>query len=124
MQNLLAGSIVRSFVRPLLVSALLIGWLSGCATSEGLSQKSKGYYQEGVASLEHDQQKAFVSFQKAVKIDPSNQEARYGLGHILTLQGKFHQAEEEFLAATKLDENYSEAYTYLGQVLEPRGARP
>jgi Tfp pilus assembly protein PilF len=103
---------------PLLVSALLIGWLSGCATSEGSVQKSKGYYQEGIASLEYDQQKAFVSFQKAVKLDPNNKEARYGLGHILALQGKLVQAEEEFTIATKLDEDYSEAYTYLGQVLE------
>jgi type IV pilus assembly protein PilF len=105
----------------MLVSVLLIGWLSGCATSEGSVQKSKGYYQEGLASLEQDQQKAFVSFQKAVQLDPNNKEARYGLGHILTMQGKFSQAEEEFVAATKLDENYSEAYTYLGQVLEKQG---
>ena len=47
MQNLVAGSIVRHSARPLLVLALLIGWLSGCATSEGSAQKSKGYYQEG-----------------------------------------------------------------------------
>jgi type IV pilus assembly protein PilF len=105
----------------MLVSVLLIGWLSGCATSERSVQKSKGYYQEGLASLEQDQQKAFVSFQKAVQLDPNNKEARYGLGHILTMQGKFSQAEEEFVAATKLDENYSEAYTYLGQVLEKQG---
>jgi len=112
------GSIIRPLACPLLVSALLIGWLSGCATSEGAAQKSKGYYQEGIASLEYDQQKAFVSFQKAVKLDPNNKEARYGLGHILALQGKLVQAEEEFTIATKLDEDYSEAYTYLGQVLE------
>ncbi|MEI8015167.1 MAG: tetratricopeptide repeat protein [Nitrospira sp.] len=118
MQIRCVGSIIRSLACPLLVSALLIGWLSGCATSEGSAQKSKGYYQEGIASLESDQQKAFVSFQKAVKIDPNNKEARYGLGHILALQGKLVQAEEEFTIATKLDENYSEAYTYLGQVLE------
>ena len=118
MQPLFAGSIVRTFARLLLVSALLIGGLSGCATSAGTAQKSKGYYQEGLASLEHDQQKAFVSFQKAVKLDPNNKEARYALGHILAMQGKFPQAEEEFVAATNLDENYSEAYTYLGQVLE------
>ena len=117
MQHLFAGSIVRTFARLLLVSALLIGGLSGCATSAGTAQKSKGYYQEGLASLDHDQQKAFVSFQKAVKLDPNNKEARYGLGHILAMQGKFPQAEEEFVAATQLDENYSEAYTYLGQVL-------
>ena len=116
-----AGSIVRSLASPLLAMALLIGWLPGCATSEGSAQKSKGYYQEGVASLEHDQQKAFVSFQKAVQFDPDNKEARYGLGHILALQGKLPQAEEELRAATKLDESYSEAYTYLGQVLEKQG---
>jgi type IV pilus assembly protein PilF len=118
MQNIFAGSICRTVTCSMLVSALLIGWLSGCATSEGSVQKSKGYYQEGLASLDHDQQKAFVSFQKAVKLDPNNKEARYGLGHILAMQGKLPQAEEEFVAATKLDENYSEAYTYLGQVLE------
>ena len=118
MQIRRVGSIIRPLACPLLVSALLIGWLSGCATSEGSAQKSKGYYQEGIASLEYDQQKAFVSFQKAVKLDPNNKEARYGLGHILALQGKLVHAEEEFTAATKLDDSYSEAYTYLGQVLE------
>jgi type IV pilus assembly protein PilF len=121
MQDFVVGSLVRSFAYPLCVSALLIGWLPGCATSEGSVQKSKGYYQEGLASLDYDQQKAFVSFQKAVKLDPNNKEARYGLGHILALQGKLTQAEEELTAATKLDENYSEAYTYLGQILEKRG---
>jgi tetratricopeptide (TPR) repeat protein len=123
-QNLFAGSIVRQFACPLFVLALVIGWLPGCATSEESVQKSKGYYQEGVASLDHDQQKAFVSFQKAVTLNPRNKEARYGLGHILALQGKLPQAEEEFRAATKLDENYSEAYTYLGQVLEKQERWP
>jgi type IV pilus assembly protein PilF len=120
-QDLFAGWNVRSYARPLLVLALFIGWLPGCATSEESLQKSKGYYQEGVATLDRDQQKAFVSFQKAVRTNPDNKEARYGLGHILALQGKLPQAEEEFQAATKLDENYSEAYTYLGQVLEKEG---
>lgn len=117
---LCTGSIIRKFARPLLL-ALLIGWLPGCAVSDESLQKSKGYYQEGIASLDHDQQKAYVSFQKAVKLDPGNKEARYGLGHILALQGKLPQAEEEFKAATQLDESYSEAYTYLGQVLEKQG---
>jgi type IV pilus assembly protein PilF len=119
--DLFTGSRVRSFAVSVLGLTLVVGWLPGCATSEGLAQKSKGYYQEGLASLEHDQQKAFVSFQKAVKLDPNNKDARYGLGHILALQGKLAQAEEEFIAATKIDENYSEAYTYLGQVLESQG---
>ncbi|TKB57234.1 MAG: tetratricopeptide repeat protein [Nitrospira sp.] len=118
-------SSVASLVRPCaglgVALVLVVGWLSGCATSDVSAQKSKGYYQEGVASLESDQQRAFVSFQKAVKLDPNNKEARYGLGHILAMQGKLPQAEEELMAATKLDENYSEAYTYLGQILEREG---
>ena len=120
-QNLNADWVVRSSACPLLVLALLSGWLIGCATSEESLQKSKGYYQEGVATLDHDQQKAFVSFQNALRLNPNNKEARYGLGHILALQGKLPQAEEEFLAATKLDENYSEAHTYLGQILGKEG---
>jgi type IV pilus assembly protein PilF len=113
--------IVRPCAGVGVVLVLVVGWLPGCATSDVSVQKSKGYYQEGVASLESDQQKAFVSFQKAVKLDPNNKEARYGLGHILAMQGKLPQAEEELMAATKLDENYSEAYTYLGQILEREG---
>ncbi len=97
--------------------ALAVGVASGCATSEESRQKSKGYYQEGLASLETDRQKAFVSFQKAVQENPANKEAHYGLGHILSLQGKFSQAEQEFRTAVKIDESYSEAHTYLGQVL-------
>jgi type IV pilus assembly protein PilF len=121
MQISFAALIVRPFAGVGVVLVLVVGWLAGCATSDVSAQKSKGYYQEGVASLESDQQKAFVSFQKAVKLDPNNKEARYGLGHILAMQGKLPQAEEELMAATKLDENYSEAYTYLGQILEREG---
>ncbi len=115
------GPITRVRVCSLVALGLAIAWLPGCATSEESIQKSKGYYQEGVASLEYDQQKSYVSFQKALKLDPGNKEARYGLGHILALQGKLPQAEEELRAATALDENYSEAYTYLGQVLQKQG---
>ncbi len=53
-----------------------------------------------------------------VFLDPDNKESRYGLGHILTPQSKLPQAEEEFLAAIAIDGNYSEAHTYLGQILE------
>ena len=102
----------------LLAFGVQIMWCTaGCATSEETKQKSKGYYQEGMASLDRDRQKAYVSFQKAVQLDPGNKEAHYGLGHILVYQGKLPQAEAEFREAVKIDENYSEAHTYLGQVL-------
>src|SRR5512134_1871828 len=99
------------------VCLLTASFIGGCATSEETKQKSKGYYQEGMASLEGDRQKAYVSFQKAVQLNPDNKEARYGLGHILVYQGKLAQAEAEFRSAISIDEDYSEAHTYLGQVL-------
>lgn len=95
----------------------LVTVLAGCATSEESIKKSQGYYQEGVATLATDRQKAFVSFQKSVQLNPNNKEARYALGHVYAMQGKLSLAEEEFRAAIKIDDNYSEAYTYLGQIL-------
>ncbi len=95
----------------------VIGVLAGCAADKEALRKSQGYYQEGVASLPGDRQKAFVSFQKSVQLNPDNKEARYALGHVYALQGKLFNAEEQFRAAIKIDETYSEAHTYLGQVL-------
>jgi type IV pilus assembly protein PilF len=109
---------------PILIVLLAAGLLSGCATSEEAKQRSKGYYQEGMASIDTDRQKAFVSFQKAVQINPDNKEARYGLGHILVYQGKMVQAEAEFREAIRIDEDYSEAHTYLGQVLASQDRWP
>jgi tetratricopeptide (TPR) repeat protein len=95
----------------------LVTILVGCASDKEALRKSEGHYQEGVASLPVDRQKAFVSFQKSVQLNPDNKEARYALGHVYTLQNKLPLAEEQFLAAIKIDESYSEAHTYLGQVL-------
>ena len=91
--------------------------LTGCATDKEVIRKSQGHYQEGVASLPGDRQQAFVSFQKSVQLNPANKESRYALGHVYALQGKLPLAAEQFRAAIKIDESYSEAHTYLGQVL-------
>ena len=105
--------------RSVFVAAGLL--VSACAATEEALQKSQGHYQEGVATLSGDRQKAFVSFQKAVQLNPKNKEARYGLGHVYALQGKLAQAEEEFRSAIQIDDAYSEAHTYLGQVLASQG---
>lgn len=91
--------------------------LSGCVSDKEALRKSQGYYQEGVASLPGDRQKAFVSFQRSVQLNPANKEARYALGHVYALQGKLSLAEQQFREAINIDESYSEAHTYLGQIL-------
>jgi len=110
-------SMVRRAIRVVaLISTVASLALAGCASEENI-RKSKGYYQEGLARLGTDQQQAYVSFQKAVKLNPDNKEAHYGLGHVYASQGKFKQAEEEFREAIRIDPDYAEAHTYLGQVL-------
>jgi Tfp pilus assembly protein PilF len=96
---------------------------SGCQTEETL-KKATGYYQEGLANLDSDRRQAFVSFQKAVQLNPRHKEAHYSLGHLYTVQGKYAQAEEEFREALKIDPDYSEAHNYLGQVLEATNRWP
>jgi Tfp pilus assembly protein PilF len=95
----------------------------GCASEEKV-QKSKGYYQEGLANLDVDRQQSFVSFQKAIKMNPNHKESHYSLGHLYALQAKYAQAEEEFREAVRIDADYSEAHNYLGQVLERQNRWP
>jgi Tfp pilus assembly protein PilF len=52
-----------------------------------------------------------------VQVHPDNKEARYALGHVYAMQRKWNLAEQEFRAAIKIDETYSEAHTYLGHIL-------
>lgn len=105
----------------------LAGWLlllvvTGCATtSEESIKAAQAYFNQGIASLEQDQQAAFVSFQKAVLADPKLKEARYYLGHLYVLKEKYREAEEQFRKVLALDPDYSEGHTYLGQVLEAQG---
>lgn len=113
------GGRVPQYGHSLLVGVCL--FISACAATEESIQKSQGHYQEGIATLSGDRQKAFVSFQKAVQLNPKNKEARYGLGHVYAIQGKLVQAEEEFRSAIQIDDAYSEAHTYLGQVLASQG---
>jgi len=114
-------SVVRRFSHPVVGLALLIGCFimaaNGCTSTEKV-QKAKGYYQEGLANLDVDRQQAFVSFQKAIKMNPNHKESHYSLGHLYALQAKYSQAEEQLRDAIRIDSDYSEAHNYLGQVLE------
>jgi tetratricopeptide (TPR) repeat protein len=91
--------------------------MTGCASEERV-KKANGYYQEGLANLSGDRQRAFVSFQKAIQLNPEHKDAHYSLGHLYALQAKYPKAEEEFRETIRIDPDYSEAHNYLAQVLE------
>ena len=97
---------------------LLLAMTFGCVTTDDKIKKSNGHYQEGLANFETDRQKAFISFQQAVQLNPRHKEAHYSLGHLYALQGKYPEAQEEFQKALRVDSDYSEAYNHLGQIYE------
>jgi Tfp pilus assembly protein PilF len=108
--------------RPLVWLALALTCVTtACAASEEQVRKSDGYYQEGLANLPTDRQRAFVSFQKAVQLNPNNRDAHYGLGHIYAQQGKYQEAEEEFRRVLRIDPEHSESHTYIGQIMTKQG---
>lgn len=98
--------------------------VAACGASDEQLRKSSGYYQEGLANLSTDRQRAFVSFQKAVQANPGNRDAHYGLGHIYAQQGKYEEAEAEFRKVLSIDADHAESHTYLGQVLSRRQKWP
>jgi Tfp pilus assembly protein PilF len=99
-----------------LVLLALWAGLPACASEEQI-KKADGYYREGVADLPTDQQKALVAFQKAIRENPKHRDAHYNIGHIYSLREMYPQAEQEFREVLSIDPSYSEASTYLGNVL-------
>ncbi|TLY18202.1 MAG: tetratricopeptide repeat protein [Nitrospirae bacterium] len=90
----------------LAVLPVVLSLLSGCVTEEKI-KKANGYYQEGLSTLDLDRQKAFVSFQKAIQINPDHKEAHYALGHIYAGQEKYKQAEGELREVLRIDPDFS-----------------
>jgi type IV pilus assembly protein PilF len=118
-----------NFVRRKLVAlwaaaGVCLGLLAaaGCVSEERM-KKADGYYQEGVAVLNNDQQSAYVSFQKALKENPRHRDAHYYVAFIYAFQEKFDQAEAEVREAIRTDPDYPEAYNFLGQVLIKQNRR-
>jgi len=95
-------------------------FLAGCVSVETIKKREKeseGYYQQGLSVLDTDQQRAFVSFQKAIQSNPNNYDAHYLLGHVYFLRKEYTDAEREFRTCVNLDPNNGEALNYRGRTL-------
>jgi type IV pilus assembly protein PilF len=104
-----------------LIAAIL---LSGCAGQDDAKKQvreSEGYFKEGVSFLTTDQQKAYVSFQRAVQMDPNNFDAHYALGNLYFQRKHYADAEREFQACVELNPQSGESLNYLGRVLIMEG---
>lgn len=105
---------------PIVVSIVAVGLLAGCATDETLKKQKRdaeGHYKQGISYLETDQQRAFVSFQKSIQLDPENYDAHYALGNIYFQRKEYVDAEREFRTCVNLEPINGEALNYLGRTL-------
>jgi type IV pilus assembly protein PilF len=118
------GLVHRKVVSLWAAAGVCLGLLAaaGCVSEERM-KKADGYYQEGVAVLNNDQQSAYVSFQKALKENPRHRDAHYYVAFIYAFQQKFDQAEAEVREAIRTDPDYPDAYNFLGQVLIKQNRR-
>jgi len=119
----------QSFIRrkPVLswaVAGLCLSLLtsSGCLSDER-SKKADGYFQEGVAILNNDQQSAYVSFQKALKENPRHRNSHYYVAFIYATQEKFTEAEAEIREVIDIDPDFPDSYNFLGQLLVKQNRR-
>ena len=108
-----------------LVAGLCLALLAaaGCISQERV-KKADGYYQEGVAVYNTDQQSAYVSFQKALKENPRHRNAHYYVALIYATQQKFPEAEAEIREVIDIDPDFPEAHEFLGQLLVKQDRRP
>jgi tetratricopeptide (TPR) repeat protein len=91
--------------------------IGGCASPASMApQKEADYHNKmGEAYLmEGKAQLAFVEFQKAVQIAPTNKEIVYNLGRVYYRLEDYENAKNRFLTAVSLDPNFADAYYGLG----------
>ena len=89
----------------------------------------RNYYGYGSAYFQHGYyDQAEASFQLALKDDPSNAEALYGLGSVYLKQEKNNEARESFERTVKLKTNYpktlTNAWNNLGILAAREGKMP
>lgn len=82
----------------------------------------QAWYQLGLAHNRiGDDEAAIQDFNSALKIDPSDEWSRVGLGAALIGAGREAQAEAQFLRVLKRDAHCGPAYYYLAQIHRDKG---
>jgi type IV pilus biogenesis/stability protein PilW len=103
-----------------LAGLVAVALLAGCVSAEELQRKereSDGYYKQGLSHMEANQQQAFVSFQKAIQLNPDNYDAHYALGSIYFQRKEYAEAEREFKRCLSLQPENGEALNFYGRTL-------
>ncbi len=97
--------------------SVLCALFYGCATAPRVedARKAETHYKLGISYLAKEHlHKAFVEFQKAIKVNPKNKGSLNALGYISTRFKDYDKAIYYYKRAISIDPNYSEAMNNLG----------
>lgn len=111
-------------VKATLLSAAALFIVCACATTgKENTLKAAAHYQIGLSYLnDNNVQPAFVEFQKAIELNPSDKEAHNAIGLIYLLKLEdYTKAIGHFQRALRIDGNFSEAANNLGFAYEKTG---
>ncbi len=89
--------------------------LISCATTRGEEkQKALAHYKLGVSHLNTGNiQPAFIEFQTALSLDPTNKEVHNALGTVYLRLSDLSAAEKHYWEAVRIDSSFSEAHNNL-----------
>ena len=99
----------------LILLALTVVTVSGCAMSEATRKQASYHFQMGLSYLgENNIPRALVEFTEAEKINPEDPELLNYLGLTYFYKKKYELAEVKYLKALKMRPAYSEVRNHLG----------
>lgn len=107
----------RALLRTSLFSVFCILLFYACATTPSVEdvKKAEAHYKLGSSYLAKEQlHKAFIEFQKAIKLNPNDKNSLNALGFISTEFKKYEEAINYYKRAVSADPNFSEAMNNLG----------
>ncbi len=100
-----------------LSSILVVFFFFSCTTAlkkEDIS-KAEAHFTIGLSAVSDGElSKAYIKFQKAIKLNPKHKESLNYLGYISARFQKFDDAELYYKRAISVDQNYSDAMNNLG----------
>ena len=102
-----------------LLSVFCILFFTACATTPSTKDinRAEAYNKLGFSYMKNAQiNRAYVEFQKAIKLNPKNKETLNYLGYINAIYNKYDEAIANYKRAISIDPDYSEAMNNLGVV--------
>jgi tetratricopeptide (TPR) repeat protein len=125
MSFLVARTLITKKGCRVVVYVLALAFFSGCATTDLLDNNkslAQNKFKEALQAGSLNQQDKMVALlQEAVELDPLQPDFHFYLGRAYYVKKDLQQAEQEYLASIKLNNNFKDSYQQLGLLYMEQG---